>query len=95
MIDAINTMATPTAETRVLLIIPVLDERERIADVVWSAPRDVVDGVLVVDDGSRDGSAERAREAGAVVISHASTRGVGAAIRSGIEWARDRGFGIA
>jgi glycosyltransferase involved in cell wall biosynthesis len=50
--------------------------------------------VLVVDDGSRDASAEIARHAGADVRRHPRRRGKGAAIRTGIEVARARGASI-
>ncbi len=46
---------------------------------------------LVVDDGSSDETSERAREAGAVVVRHAVNRGKGAALRTGLEWAHERG----
>jgi glycosyltransferase involved in cell wall biosynthesis len=39
--------------------------------------------VIVVDDGSSDGTAGEARGAGAVVVSHGKNRGYGAALRSG------------
>src|SRR5258706_5964773 len=79
----------------VVLIVPVLDEEDRIAEVVSRVPRRPVDEVLVVDDGSRDRSRERARSAGAFVLSLPKTVGVGAAIREGLAWARGRGFEIA
>jgi glycosyltransferase involved in cell wall biosynthesis len=40
--------------------------------------------VLVIDDGSPDGTADRAREAGAQVLRHEINRGKGAAIKSGL-----------
>ncbi|MGH3994760.1 MAG: glycosyltransferase family 2 protein, partial [Pseudonocardiaceae bacterium] len=46
----------------------------------------------VVDDGSRDGTAEIARAAGAGVISHETSRGLGAALRSGLSHARERDY---
>jgi dolichol-phosphate mannosyltransferase len=51
--------------------------------------------VLVVDDGSSDDTRERALGAGAQVVSHPRNRGVGAAIRSGLEHARAHGFAVA
>lgn len=47
--------------------------------------------VLVVDDGSRDATAEAARAAGAEVLSHPGNRGKGAALRTGFAAALDRG----
>jgi hypothetical protein len=51
--------------------------------------------VLVVDDGSRDGTAAVAEERGARVVSHGSSRGLGAALRTGLELARDEGYAAA
>ena len=73
---------------RLLVTLPALDEERTVADVVRGVPRtiagvDQVD-VVVVDDGSRDATGERAREAGAAVIRHEVSRGVGAAFHSGL-----------
>lgn len=73
---------------RLLVSMPALDEEETVAAVVRGVPRQIpgigrVD-VVVVDDGSRDRTGERAREAGAEVIRHETTRGVGAAFHSGL-----------
>jgi rSAM/selenodomain-associated transferase 2 len=63
------------------VVIPALDEAARIADAVASARAEGVE-ILVVDGGSRDGTAERARAAGATVLASAPGRarqlGVGA-----------------
>lgn len=78
--------------------IPALNEERSIEQVLSAIPRDIpgVDEVvvLVVDDGSRDRTAELARAAGAVVVSHARNRGVGAAFRTGLAKATDLGADI-
>lgn len=68
---------------RVCVVIPALDEEEPIADVVRAVPRAVAGEVIVVDNGSADCTAERAREAGARVVSE-SRRGYGRACRAGV-----------
>ena len=80
---------------RVIAIAPVLDEEVKIGKVVERVPRDVVEETLIVDDGSTDGSAQVARDRGATVISLGSIMGVGAAIRTGYEYALEHGFDIA
>jgi len=78
----------------VLLIAPAFNEESKIVDVVRRTPRDIVDMMLVIDDGSTDQTAAVALRAGAEVISLGSVRGVGYAIRRGFEEARARGIDI-
>ena len=68
---------------RVSLVIPALNEEEPIGDVVRAVPLGIVDEILVVDNGSTDATAERARAAGARVISE-PRRGYGRACQAGI-----------
>ena len=73
------------AGKRVAVVIPALDEEASIAAVVADfRALGLVDEVVVVDNGSRDHTAERARAAGARVVAEAR-RGYGAALRRGIE----------
>lgn len=71
----------------VAVVVPALDEEASIAEVVHAfRARPEVAFVLVVDNGSCDRTAERARAAGARVLAEAR-RGYGAALRAGIEQA--------
>lgn len=80
---------------RVLAIAPSYNEAGKIARTFSGLPHDVVTTALLVDDGSTDGTAEEARAIGVKVISHPTNRGVGAAIRTGIEFGRENGYDIA
>lgn len=71
---------------------PAWNEGARIARVVERVPLGVVETVLVADDGSSDDTGAHARAAGAVVVRHDRNRGVGAAIRTGIDYGRAHGF---
>jgi dolichol-phosphate mannosyltransferase len=79
----------------VIAIAPAFDEETKIGEVVRRVPRDVVDEVLVVDDGSNDRSATVARDAGATVVSLGKTVGVGAALRAGYRYAVEHGYDAA
>ncbi|NJO23902.1 MAG: glycosyltransferase family 2 protein [Sphingomonadales bacterium] len=68
----------------VSVVIPCLDEEEPIAGVVREVLAQGVDEVIVVDNGSRDATAARARDAGARVISE-PRRGYGIACAAGVD----------
>jgi dolichol-phosphate mannosyltransferase len=74
------------------MIFPLFNERHAIGELVRRVPP-VIAETIVVDDGSDDGGPDLAREAGARVIAQERRRGVGAAIRTGIEAARANGHG--
>src|SRR5215475_7470810 len=79
---------------RVLCVAPAWNEGERIARVVRAVPGDYVETTVVVDDGSGDDTAEHAKNVGAKVIRNSENCGVGAAIRSGIDYAIEHGYDI-
>jgi len=61
--------------------IPALDAEATIGEVVRRT-REIVPHVLVVDDGSRDGTAREAESAGAILVRHARNLGKGRALRT-------------
>ena len=81
-----------------LVVVPCLNEENTIAWVVENIPRDI-EGigkieVLVFDDGSNDATAERARDAGAEVVSHRTNQGLGATFRDAVGIALSKGADI-
>ncbi len=74
---------------QVAVVIPAYNEADRVgATVAAAATLSDVDVVVVVDDGSRDGTARVAKQAGASVLRHARNRGKAAAMETGAEAVR-------
>jgi hypothetical protein len=70
----------------VAVVIPAKNESDRISATVTAAAQLAgVDLVVVVDDGSSDGTAAAAKQAGARVVRHARSRGKAAAMETGAE----------
>ena len=75
---------------RVSAVIPAFNESKNISNVIKALKTtNGVDEILVVDDGSTDGTAETARRLGARVVRHKQNLGKGAAIKTGIKNARN------
>lgn len=72
---------------RVALVVPTLDEADAIGPALDRVPQGLVDRVIVVDGGSRDGTIDRARAAGAETLSVG--RGYGLACLEGARAASD------
>jgi glycosyltransferase involved in cell wall biosynthesis len=72
----------------VLALIPAYEAGPRVAGVVLGATAYLP--ALVVDDGSSDDTAARAKSAGATVLMQRPNQGKGAALRAGFRWALDR-----
>lgn len=79
----------PLPFERVFVVVPAYNEATVIAAVVDELRR-YTDGVVVVDDCSKDDTAQAARAAGAIVLRHMINRGQGAAIQTGIDYALRR-----
>ena len=73
----------------VWIVVPAYNEASVIGDVIKEI-RTVFDNVVCVDDGSKDGTADLALRAGAHVVPHPVNLGQGAAIQTGVEYARSR-----
>ena len=70
-------------EAQIAAVIPAYNEAKHIGEVVRRT-RQQLEKVLVVDDGSADKTAERAREAGAEAIVHPKNFGKGETIKTGL-----------
>ncbi len=84
---------TNTATPRALIVMPAFNEAATIREVLSSireanGPFDVI----VVDDGSTDGTAVSARDAGARVLRLPFNLGIGGAVQAGFKYALDNGY---
>lgn len=86
-------------DRRIGVVVPAYNEETQIARVVDTMPV-FVDDLIIVNDCSRDRTAEVVRALQAThprirLLEHAVNQGVGGAIATGYEWARDNGVDIA
>lgn len=73
------------------IVMPAYNEERSIGRVIDALRAEGWTNIIVVDDGSRDRTAEIARSKGAVVVSHPKNMGLGAALRTGLREALERG----
>jgi hypothetical protein len=84
-------------DDRIAVVIPAYNEADNIGHVLPRIPAEVCGvetAVLVVDDGSRDGTGDLARAGGAAVARHVTNLGGGAALRTGYRLMVDSGARI-
>jgi hypothetical protein len=82
---------------KIAILVPAYNEAENIGHVLDRIPSEVCGretAVLVIDDGSRDGTGDAAAEHGAAVARHVINRGGGAALRTGYRLLADSGAEI-
>lgn len=83
---------------KLIVIIPALNEERTIKGVIESIPAQI-NGIgsietIVIDDGSTDQTVNYAKSAGAHVVSHMQSLGVGAALQSGFRHALEQGADV-
>lgn len=81
--------------SRTLVIIPALNEEGNIVRVIANAGQLENADVLVIDDGSHDRTALRARKAGAYVLHLPFNLGIGGAVQAGLKFADEMGYADA
>jgi dolichol-phosphate mannosyltransferase len=84
--------------TKTLLIIPAFNESSKIGNVVNKVKlycHTEIDEICVIDDCSGDDTSVKATDAGATVIRHNKNMGVGAAIRTGLDYGYKKKYDIA
>lgn len=91
---ASNSPSNVYKDRKILLLTSAYNEEAKIGDVIRRVPHNLVDKILVIDDGSTDGTVRVAEDAGASVIKLDACRGVGFAGRVGFEQAVKEDFDI-
>ena len=89
--QVIGVMDVPEEDKPLAVIVPAYNEAENLPSTLSRMPRSQVPSmrIIVVDDGSTDGSAEVSRQHGAdMVVTHPRNLGLGAALRTGLQAAR-------
>ena len=86
-----NDQPQPLPPGRIAVVVPALNEALRIRDVVQGALRHCPN-VIVVDDGSDDGTADAIADLPIVLLRHATRQGKGAGLRTGFAEALRRGL---
>ena len=79
----------------ILILLPAFNEATVIGKVLSGIRAAGYPSVCVVDDGSSDDTGDQAQKSGAAVITHPINRGAGAAVQTGIAYAKKRGFQFA
>lgn len=88
------TMNIGQQNNNIWIVIAAYNEEKRITQVIDSLKEQGYQNIVVVDDGSRDKTADVAECAGATVLHHVINRGQGAALKTGMDFALRNNAGI-
>lgn len=84
---------------KAVVIVPAFNEEVVISKVIRSIPKRIIRvkkiEILVVDDGSTDKTNKLASQKNVYIASHIINRGLGAAIKTGLEWAKVNNYDLA
>lgn len=76
-------------QEKIFVVLPAFREGKIITAVIDEIRKTGYENIIVVDDGSSDNTSEKAKQAGVVVLRHKVNRGKGAAVKTGIEAAKE------
>lgn len=79
---------------KTIAIGPMYNEGERALQVIRRFPPHAVDEIVIVDDASTDGAAQKLAQAGATVLTLTQRSGPGTAIRTGIDYGLKKGYDL-
>ncbi|MFC1656452.1 glycosyltransferase family 2 protein [Patescibacteria group bacterium] len=82
------------SKMKIIAVVPAYNCEKFIKKVIEDLNNHFVDKILIIDDGSKDKTAEIARETGTEVISYRDNKGLGYALRTGFKEALKRKFDL-
>lgn len=82
-------------KNKIVVIMPAFNEENWIGSCIESIRKHIDADIVVINDGSDDGTSEEARKAGATVLDHPFNLGYGAALQSGYAYALENGYDFA
>jgi dolichol-phosphate mannosyltransferase len=80
---------------RVLLMMPALNEEGKIGQVLSKIPRNLVDEILVVNDGSTDNTVKEAKEYNTTILTLKRNRGLGIAFKIAFDYTKRANIDVA
>jgi len=80
---------------RVVLLIPAYNEEGKIGEVLKKVPRNCVDEVVVVNDGSTDNTEQEIKDNNGTVINFSENKGLGVGFKALFKYAQEKNYDIA